>query len=131
MLECWMIYNKETLEALRSAYLLRKKSILVCIGLLRIKNCGLLKLITINQMLEDSKSHFYDNYHPLWFVTKQINLFMEILFGSNGKITKLKRYAKPLHRLTQRQVKKVVVERSAPCCRNNPQKSNVSFISMF
>ena len=75
-----MIYNKETLEALRSAYLLReKKSILVCIGLLRIKNCGLLKLITINQMLEDSKPYFYDNYHPLWFVTKQINLFMEIL----------------------------------------------------
>ena len=74
-----MIYNKETMEALRSTYLLRKKIILVCINFLRIKNCGLLKLITVNQMLEDSKPLFYENYHPLWFVAKQINLFMEIL----------------------------------------------------
>ena len=78
-----MIYNKGTLEALRSAHLLRrnvdKKSKLVCLNLLHIKNYGLLKLISVNQMLEDCKSLFYENYHPLWFVTKQINLFMEIL----------------------------------------------------
>ena len=79
MLKCWMIYNKETLEVLRSAHLLWKKSILVCINLLRIKSCSLLKLITVNQMLEDSKPLFYENYHPLWFVAKQTNLFMEIL----------------------------------------------------
>ena len=61
--------NKGILEALRNAYLLPgngdKKSILACINLLRIKNCGLLKLITINQMLEDSKPLFYENYHLL------------------------------------------------------------------
>ena len=74
-----MIYEKETLKVLRSVYLLRKKSILVCINLLRIKNCSLLKLITVNQMLEDSKPLLYENYRPLWFVTKQINFFMEIL----------------------------------------------------
>ena len=85
-----MIYNKETLEALRSTYLLRQKSILVCINLLRIKNCGLLKLITVNQMLEDSKPLFYENYHPLWFVTKQINLFMEILLVQQWENNKIK-----------------------------------------
>ena len=61
--------NKGILEALRSALLLRrnvdKKSIVVCINLLRIKNYDLLKLITVNQMLEDSKPLFYENYHPL------------------------------------------------------------------
>ena len=61
--------NKGILEALRSAFLLRrnvdKKSIVVCINLLRIKNYDLLKLITVNQMLEDSKPLFYENYHPL------------------------------------------------------------------
>ena len=39
--------------------------ILVCINLLRIENCGLLKLITVNQMLEDSRPLFYEYYHPL------------------------------------------------------------------
>ena len=73
-----MIYKKETLEVLRSVYLLQRKSILVCINLLRIKSCSLLKLITFNQMLEDSKPLLYENYH-LRFATKQINLFMEIL----------------------------------------------------
>ena len=61
--------NKGILEALRSAFLLRrnvdKKSIVVCINLLRIKNYDLLKLITVNQMLEDSKPLFYENYHLL------------------------------------------------------------------
>ena len=42
--------NKGTLEALRNLYLLQingdKKSILVCINLMRIENCGLIKLIT-------------------------------------------------------------------------------------
>ena len=132
MLKCWMIYNKETLKVLRKVYLLRKKSILACINLLRIKNYSLLKLITVNQMLEDSKTLFYENYHPLWFVTNQINLFMEVLLVQQWeKQQKLKRYAKPLHRLTQRQVKKVMVERSAPCCRNTLQKFNVSFVNMF
>ena len=74
-----MIYKKETLEVLRSVYLLQRKSILVCINLLRIKSCSLLKLITVNQMLEDSKPLLYENYHLLRFATKQINLFMEIL----------------------------------------------------
>ena len=74
-----MIYKKETLEVLRSVYLLQRKSILVCINLLRIKSCSLLKLITVNQMLEDSKPLLYENDHLLRFATKQINLFMEIL----------------------------------------------------
>ena len=56
-----MIYNKETLKV----YLLRKKSVLARINLLRIKNYSLLKLITVNQMLEDSMPLFYENYHPL------------------------------------------------------------------
>ena len=64
-----LIYgNKGILEALGSSYLLRnadKKvywSVLIC---LCIKNCGLLKLITINQMLEDSRHLFYEYYQPL------------------------------------------------------------------
>ena len=44
--------------------------ILVCINLLRIENCGLLKLITVNQMLEDSRPLVYEYYHPSWFVAK-------------------------------------------------------------
>ena len=75
--------KKGTLEALRNLYLLQingdKKSILVCINLMRIENCGLIKLITANQMLEDSRPLFYEYYHPRWFVTKQINLFLEFL----------------------------------------------------
>ena len=75
--------KKGTLEALRNLYLLQingdKKSILVCINLMRIENCGLIKLITANQMLEDSRPLFYEYYHPLWFATKQINLFLEFL----------------------------------------------------
>ena len=55
--------NKGILEALRNAYLLPgngdKKSILVCINLLRIENWGLIKLVTVNQMLEDSRPLFY------------------------------------------------------------------------
>ena len=62
--------NKGALEALRNLYLLQincdKKSILVCINLLRIENCGLIKLMTVNQMLEDSSALFYEYYHPLW-----------------------------------------------------------------
>ena len=54
--------NKKTLEALRNLYLLQrngdKKSILVYINLLRIENCGLIKLITVDQMLEDSRPLF-------------------------------------------------------------------------
>ena len=98
------------------------KSILVCINLLRIKNCGLLKLITVNQMLEDSKTLLHENYHPLWFVTKQINLFLEILLVQQWNIKKLKRYAKPLGRLTHTQVKRVVVKISAPSCKNTFKK---------
>ena len=62
--------NKGALEALHNLYLLQincdKKSILVCINLLRIENCGLIKLMTVNQMLEDSRALFYEYYHPLW-----------------------------------------------------------------
>ena len=73
--------NKGTLDVLRNLYFLQRnddeKSILVCINLLCIENCGLIKLITVNQMLEDSRPFFYENYHPLRFVTKQINLLLE------------------------------------------------------
>ena len=55
--------NKGTLEALLNAYLLPgngdKKSILVCINLLRIENWGLKKLKTVKQMLEDSRPLYY------------------------------------------------------------------------
>ena len=58
--EFWFTDKKETLEALRNLYLLHrngdKKRILVCINLLRIENCGLIKLITVA---------FYEYYHPL------------------------------------------------------------------
>ena len=91
-----MIYNKETMEALRSTYLLRKKIILVCINFLRIKNCGLLKLITVNQMSEDSKPLFYENYHPPWFVTKQINLSMKILLVKQWENNKTKTLRKTI-----------------------------------
>ena len=91
-----MIYNKETMEALRSTYLLRKKIILVCINFLRIKNCGLLKLITVNQMLEDSKPLFYENYHPPWFVAKQINLSMKILLVKQWENNKTKTLRKTI-----------------------------------
>ena len=56
--------NKGILEALRNAYLLQrngnKKSILVCINLLHIENCGLIKLIIINQMFKKILGLFYE-----------------------------------------------------------------------
>ena len=55
--------NKGAHEALHNLYFLQrngdKKSILACIKLLRIENCGLIKLITVNKMLEDSRPLFY------------------------------------------------------------------------
>ena len=52
---------------------------------------------------------------------------------SNGKNNKIKALRKTIAqtRLTQRQVKKVMVQRSDPCCRNTLQKYNVSFINML
>ena len=82
-------------------------------------------------MLEGSRPLLYEYYYPLLFVTKQIKVASGVFAcAAMGKITKLKRYAKALHRLTQRQVKKVVLGRWAPCCRNTLQKSNVLFINM-
>ena len=77
-------------------------------------------------MLEDSRSLFYEYYH-LWFVTKK-----KVVSGdfACSAMAKIKRYAKLLHRFTQSKVKRVVLERSAPCT-NTFQKSNVLFIKIF
>ena len=82
-------------------------------------------------MLQGSRPLLYEYYFLLLFVTKQIKVASGVFVcAAMGKITKLKRYAKTSHSLTQRQVKKVVHGRRAPCCRNTLQKSNVLFINM-
>ena len=63
-------------------------------------------------MLEGSRPLLYEYYYRLLFVTKQIKVASGVFVcAAMGKITELKRYAKALYRLTQRQVKKVVLGR--------------------
>ena len=53
--------NKRTLVALRNLHLLQRnadKKHIVYINLLHIENCCTIKLMTVNQMLEDSTPFF-------------------------------------------------------------------------
>ena len=83
-------------------------------------------------MLQGSIPLFYELLSSS-VICNQTNKLATGIFTSAtlGKISKLKRYAKELHRLAQRQVKTVVIERWVPSCRNILQISNVLFTNMF
>ena len=82
------------------------------------------------QLGQSKSRRFYTSF--LWILSSSVILnwtckVASCLFAcaAIGKITKLKRYAKPFHRLIQRPVKRVVIGKWTTSCKNTLQKSNV------
>ena len=122
-----LVYRlQNNLGSLRSTCLFRrnndKKRTLVGIWILSVENSDLLKLITVNQILEGFRPLFYEHY-PLWFLIK--SCFWSFCMCRNGKNNKIKTLRKSLHRITQRQIERTVFGRWTPCCRNTLRKSDV------